>query len=253
MSDQITTGPRATTNDCAVIFDMDGVIIHSNPLHAEAFRAFFRRYELAFAEEDLAAHMYGKHNSYILKHFFGREITGEEFLSMEAEKEALFREIVQDRVEPVPGLIDFMGELMHHGISMGVATSAPRANLDLIIDTLALRSQLKSILTSEDVIRHKPDPEIYLRSAEALGVAPSRCVVFEDSFSGVTAGKEAGMIVVGVLTSHRKDELPVCDQYIDDFRGLTAQSITTLVDSRQHPTDDHIEREGREEQKHSRA
>lgn len=211
--------------DFAVIFDMDGVLVHTNPYHAEAFKQFFNRHELSFAEEDLVEHMYGKHNSYILTHFFGREIVGEEFLSMEAEKEALFREIFRNRVEAVDGLMDFISDLAQTDIPMGVATSAPRANLDLIIDALGIRPRMRSLLASEDVTRHKPDPEIYLRSAAALRVPPSRCVVFEDSYSGVTAGLDAGMKVIGVLTSHKIEELPPCDHYIQDFSSMNAMSL----------------------------
>lgn len=215
--------------ELAVIFDMDGVIVHTNPYHADAFKAFFDRYNIGYSDEELVEHMYGKHNSYILKHFFGREIAGEEFRTMEDEKEALFREIYRERVEEVRGFSQFLADLKQAGIPTGVATSAPRANMDLIIDALGIRSVMGSILASEDVERHKPDPEIYLRSAAALGVPPSHCVVFEDSHSGVTAALAAGTKVVGVLTSHESGDLPPCDRYIQDYREIDTAWIKSMI------------------------
>jgi beta-phosphoglucomutase len=172
--------------------------------------------------------MYGKNNGYILSHFLGRKIEGEELLELENEKESLFREIYQTEVIPIDGFLEFFNLLKSNALPTGVATSAPRANLDLIIDTLNLGHQLESKLASEDVSKHKPDPEVYLKSASLLGVNPAHCLVFEDSFSGASAGLNAGMKVVGVLSSHTKEELPVCDLYIKDYSDLDLDQITRL-------------------------
>lgn len=109
-----------------------------------------------------------------------------------------------------------------------VATSAPRANLDLIIGVLGIGGQMQSQLASEDVSKHKPDPEVYLKSAANLGLKPEECLVFEDSFSGASAGINAGMKVVGVLSSHTKEELPTCDLYIEDYKNLDLVQIQQL-------------------------
>lgn len=217
------------SNDRAVIFDMDGVIVHTNPFHALAFAEFFRKHQLAFNEEDFVEHMYGKHNSYIMTHFFGRPIKGDELLRMEEEKEALFREIYADKVDPILGFGDFLSELKAAGFLTGVATSAPRANLDLVAGKLGLAQNMGSMLASEDVIRHKPDPEVYLKSARRLGVDTAQCLVFEDSFSGVTAAKAAGTRVVGVLSSHEVGELPPCDHYIRDYREISVGLVEELI------------------------
>lgn len=214
--------------EIAVIFDMDGVICHTNPYHSIAFREFFAARDLAPTDEDFAQHMFGKSNSYILSHFLKRPIQGEELLQMEEEKEGLFRKIYAPYIEPIAGILDFMQDLKRNGVKIGVATSAPRANLDLILGKVPIREIFGSILASEDVKRHKPDPEVYLTSAVNLAVAPEKCLVFEDSFSGVIAGLNAGMKVVGVLTSHPKEELPPCSLYIDDYTGLSFDSIKHL-------------------------
>lgn len=212
----------------AVIFDMDGVICHTNPFHSQAFKIFFEKRNLFPTEKEFLQHMYGKNNGYILSHFLGREIEREELLLLEEEKESLFREIYKSEVDPIPGFLNFFNLLKSIDLPTGVATSAPRANLDLIIGTLNLHELLESKLASEDVSRHKPDPEVYLKSASLLGAEPHRCLVFEDSFSGATAGLNAGMKVVGVLSSHTREELPKCDLYIKDYTELDLNQIKLL-------------------------
>ncbi len=174
------------------------------------------------------SHMYGKNNGYILSHFLGRKIEGQELLDLEFEKESLFREIYQHHVDPIPGFLAFFHGLKKEGIKTGVATSAPFANMELIAGRLDLFPHLESALASEHVSRHKPDPEVYLKSAANLQMDPEDCIVFEDSFSGATAGLNAGMKVVGVLSSHRKDELPDCQYYIEDYRSLSLAQILSL-------------------------
>lgn len=215
-------------SEFAVIFDMDGVICHTNPYHSLAFREFFALRDLAPTEEEFAQHMFGKSNSYILSHFFKRAVTGDEFVQMEQEKEGLFRKIYEPHIEPITGIVEFISDLHHNGVKLGVATSAPYANLELILTKVSIREKLGSILASEDVKKHKPDPEVYLKSAANLGVSPDQCLVFEDSFSGVSAALNAGMRVVGVLTSHTKEELPPCNFYINDYTGLSYNKIIEL-------------------------
>lgn len=214
--------------EIAVIFDMDGVIVHTNPYHSLAFRDFFSVRNLAPTEAEFAQHMFGKSNSYIFSHFFKRPIQGEEFLRMEEEKEGLFRKIYEPHVTPISGFLKFISDLEDHQVKLGVATSAPAANLDLILSKVDLREKLGSILASEDVKKHKPDPEVYLSSARNLGVSPDQCLVFEDSFSGISAALNAGMRVVGVLSSHTIEELPKCDLYIDNYNELTYDKIIAL-------------------------
>ncbi|RPA67294.1 HAD family phosphatase [Cyclobacteriaceae bacterium YHN15] len=213
----------------AVIFDMDGVICHTNPFHSIAFKEFFAKRNLFPTEEEFALHMYGKNNSYILSHFLGRKIEGEELLELENEKESLFREIYKDQISPISGFLEFFHSLKSEGVLTGVATSAPFANLELIAGKLSLFDHMESILASEHVSKHKPDPEVYLKSAAKLNVEPDFCVVFEDSYSGVTAAKNAGMKVVGVLSSHSKEELPLCDLFIEDFRQVDLGRILNLT------------------------
>ena len=216
--------------EIAVIFDMDGVICHTNPYHSMAFREFFSTRNLAPTDEEFAEHMFGKSNKYILTHFLKRPIEGDEFVQLENEKEGLFRKIYEPHVTPIKGLVEFIKDLKSNGASIGVATSAPYANLELILSKVKIGEQLGSVMASENVTKHKPDPEVYLTSAKNLGVLPEQCVVFEDSFSGVTAALNANMKVVGVLSSHTKEELPPCDLYIDDYTDIAYQTILQMFE-----------------------
>ena len=212
-----------------VIFDMDGVICHTNPHHVKAFEAFFDNYKVPYSEEEFEEHMYGKHNGYIMSHFFKRSVVGDELRKLEDEKESIFREIYKDKVETIPNYLKFLNQLKSRNFKTAVATSAPRANLDLIIKALKIEDEMDSMMSSEDVKHHKPDPEVYLKSAERVGVAPSHCIVFEDSFSGVSAALNAGMKVVGVLSTHTKEQLPPCNFYINDYSEINVEKVLELL------------------------
>jgi len=214
----------------AVIFDMDGVICHTNPFHSKAFKIFFEKRNLFPTEEEFIDHMYGKNNGYILSHFLGRKIEGEELLVLEDEKESLFREIYKEHVNPLPGFLKFFHGLRNEGFKTAVATSAPFANLELIAGRLDLFVHLESALASEHVKKHKPDPEVYLKSAANLSLDPIDCLVFEDSFSGITAAKNAGMKVVGVLSTHSKNELPECELFIENYHEVSPELIQHFLD-----------------------
>ncbi len=217
-------------SDLAVIFDMDGVIADTNPTHNVAWRKFLDRYQIVPTEDDLQNHMYGKHNSYILRYFLKRELAKEELLRLQFEKEALFRELYTSIVQPLPGLLPFLADLKQNGVKTAIATSAPVENLEMMAAQIPfLNEAMESMLSEQDVSQHKPHPEVYLKSAQRLGVLPSQCIVFEDSVSGVRAGLAAGMKVVGVTTSHTAGELPPCSAYISDYQGLSFEFIRQLI------------------------
>lgn len=199
----------------ALIFDMDGVIVDSNPVHREAWVAFNRRFGLE-TTETMQEFMYGKRNDEIVRGFYGEGLSLEETLRRGADKERLYREMIADRVEEilVPGVRRFLQRL--DGSPMGVATNAERANVSFVLDRTGLRPCFQAVVDGQQVRLPKPFPDIYLRAAELLRTAPADCIVFEDSHSGVRAARAAGMRVVGVRTTHA--DLPA-DLLIDDFLG----------------------------------
>ena len=215
----------------AVIFDMDGVIVDTNPHHRTAWRQYYQRYGKTLSDEDFVEHVSGKHNSHIVAHLFaGQTLTPDEVQRLSNEKEALFRELYRPDIVPIAGLVNFLKALKVAGIRTAVATSAPVENLDFVVDALELRPYFDSLLNESMVSRPKPDPEIYQKAMAMLGVEPGESVVFEDSMTGIQAAKASGATVVGVATTQTPDELrPFVDDVIGNFSEMTPDRLQRLV------------------------
>ena len=207
-------------NPVAVIFDMDGVIIDSNPHHKISLRQFCEKYGYKLSDEELIKKIYGRTNKEWIATLFGKPLTAAELSAYGEEKEKLFRDIYEKDIKALPGLEDFLKKLRENNIPNAIGTSAPRSNVDFVLDQLHLRKYFDVILDESNVNHGKPNPEIYLKVAAKLQYPPEQCIVFEDSLSGVASAQAAGCKVVGVTTTHSKEELAHTDFVIDDFVGL---------------------------------
>lgn len=212
----------------AALFDMDGVIVHTNPYHKKAFKIFLDKHDISISDEDLKENVYGRTNEEIFPYIFGDKYTAEKGKEWADEKESIFRNLYKEDVAPVSGLMKFLEELQEKEIKAAVGTSAPVENLDFIMNTLELRPYFDAFLHSAHVTNGKPDPEIYIKAAEELDVEPGFCVVFEDSIAGVKAGLNAGMKVVAVATTHSADEFEGADLVIDNFEGFSVERLLDL-------------------------
>ncbi|GCC52639.1 HAD family phosphatase [Chryseotalea sanaruensis] len=211
-------------NAIAFLFDMDGVLIDSNPFHKIALKDFCKKYGQDLSEEQLHAKIYGRTNRDWITNVFGK-LPEAQLKAYAYEKEQLFRDIYQNHVQPLNGLIGFLDQLDLYYIKRAIATSAPRANVDFTIKHTGIGLYFDTILDESFVSKGKPDPEIYLKTAAALGFDPANCVVFEDSLSGVAAGKAAGCKVVGITTTHNASELKESDIVMADFAGINALEL----------------------------
>jgi HAD superfamily hydrolase (TIGR01509 family) len=115
------------------------------------------------------------------------------------------------------------------GIPKAIATSAPRANVDFTLEKTGTGKYFKTILDEAFVSKGKPDPEIYLLTAKAVGLPPQNCIVIEDSLSGVKAGKGAGCKVIGITTTHTREELSDTDLIIDNFQNLQLPTLFSAL------------------------
>jgi len=212
----------------AAIFDMDGVIVDNHTYHVKAWEVFCQRHSLPFDETSFRAKYFGKNNFDILKGLMERPLSIEEIDILGEEKEAIYRKLYKQDITEVEGLIQFLNILKGLGIKTAVATSAPTSNLDFTIDSLGIRHLFDVIVDASGITKGKPDPEIYLKAARLLNIKPDSCIVFEDSISGILAGKNAGMNVVSLLTTHKKEELPQTKLSITNFEGLTPNSLSVL-------------------------
>jgi beta-phosphoglucomutase len=206
----------------ALVFDMDGVILDSNPTHREAWRLYNRRFGIETDDEAMQQRMYGRRNDEIVRDFFGAGLAPEEIIAHGAAKESLYREMMRPRLVEslVPGVTHLLQNC--NGTSVGLATNAERANVDFLLDGVLiegvpLRNYFRAVVDGQQVSHPKPHPDIYLRVAELLGADPRNCIVFEDSHTGVQAARAAGARVVGLLTTHK--EFKNIELSVDDFRS----------------------------------
>lgn len=206
--------PYPLADGLALIFDMDGVIVHSNPLHREAWAAFNRRYGLETTDAMLER-MYGRRNDQIVRDFFGEDLPEAEVAARGAAKEEIYREMLATRIEQtlVPGLRAFLD--LYRGAPMALATNAEPENVDFVLDGAGLRPYFHVVVDGHQVTHPKPHPEIYLRTADLLQIAPANCIVLEDSHTGIAAARTAGMRVAGIGTT--SVNLPGADIMADNF------------------------------------
>jgi beta-phosphoglucomutase family hydrolase len=205
----------------ALIFDMDGVLVDSNPLHRVAWEQFNRRYGIATTEA-MHQRMYGKRNDEIVRDFFGESLPAGEVAARGRDKESLYRELAAPRIEEmlVPGVREFL--VRYHYLPKAVASNAEPDNVNFILDRAGLRAYFRAAVDGHQVERPKPYPDIYLRAADLLEVPAAGCVVFEDSHSGAAAALAAGMRVIGISTTHVN--LPGSSITVDNFWSRELES-----------------------------
>lgn len=198
----------------ALIFDLDGVILDSMPMHTEAWEAYME--SLGVNVPDLAARMHGARNDQIVGEFLGGDLTPEDIFEHGAAKERLFRKMMAGRMEEhlVGGVREFLRAL--EGVPKAIGSNAEPSNVDFVLDGTGLRKHFRLTVDGHQVERAKPYPDVYLKAAEGLGVKPENCVIFEDSPGGVEAGRRAGARVVGIAT--HKETLEGVEMMVRDFR-----------------------------------
>lgn len=190
----------------AAVFDMDGTLVDNMPFHQRAWREFLLRYGIQMTEEEFHRNNMGTIKE-VVANFFPHIHDDSELMRLGLEKEALYQDIYRGSVKALPGLGDFLSGLQQAGIPMALATAAHQGNIDFTLDALGIRGYFTAVTGSDEVPAGKPDPAVYLRSAEKLGVPPSSCIAFEDSLSGIRAALAAGMKVVALATTHTGEEL----------------------------------------------
>lgn len=210
----------------AVIFDMDGVIVDSNPYHKIALQQFCEKHGYHLSDDELRNRVFGRTNKDWLMSLFNGKVTAQQIKEFEEEKESLFREIIAPHIQPVKGLISFLETLEEQKIPRAVATSAPPANVQFTLEKTGTQRFFQVVINGDAVENSKPHPEIYLKTAAAIHYPPQKCVIIEDSLSGIEAGRQAGCRVIGITTTHSHSELqPVTDLVIDDFDQLRLEAI----------------------------
>lgn len=170
-------------------------------LHAEASAVFAARHGLPPLTAEDRARTDGRRNSEIFPLLFGRQMSRDEWLAYETEKEALYRELSRGRLRPVTGLPAFLDRLEAEGARVALATSAPALNVAHTLGETGLTARFPVVVRGDQVGRGKPAPDVFLAAAAQVDVAPARCLVFEDAPMGITAARAAGMPCVALTTT----------------------------------------------------
>ncbi|HSW97355.1 MAG TPA: HAD family phosphatase [Candidatus Saccharimonadales bacterium] len=207
------------TNIKGILFDMDGTMVDNTAYHKKAWEEFYKVHHMQFPDKDFRMKFSGKNNKQIFQMIFGENISDEDINKFADEKELMYRKLYASNIKPIKGLFEFIEKLKKKDIKIAVATTAIKENRDFILKELGLNNAFDAIIGYEDIIKGKPNPEIFLKAAAALHIKPESCIVFEDAPSGIEAAKRAGMKTVGVVTSHTNKEL-LADRKIENFVGL---------------------------------
>jgi HAD superfamily hydrolase (TIGR01509 family) len=220
------SSPRHAPARFGALFDWDGVIVDSRALHEAAWNEVARELGYRHGPQDFVRH-FGTQNWRAISEILRWTSDPAEIERISTRKELLYRERlpgVPDLL--VPGVRAFLAELFAQGVPAAIVSSSSRLNIDCVIDALGLRPSFLGIVSAEDALRGKPDPDCFLLGAERLGLPPERCVVFEDAPAGVESGRRAGMRVVALTTTHPASELRSADHIV---AGWSAELLATVA------------------------
>lgn len=212
----------------AALFDMDGTLVANTPYHLRAFAIFCERYGVTDWEAKLTK-VFGMGNEDILGLIMPDAVRKKGIEALADEKEAIYREIYAPDIRPVEGLVELLPALRAAGIRCAVGSSGCKANVDFVLEKCAIEPYFDARISGDSVSRCKPDPEIYLTAAAALGVTPAECVVFEDAKAGIEAARRAGAgRIVALATTLSRAELEREEglfAIIDRFNDLDLETL----------------------------
>jgi HAD superfamily hydrolase (TIGR01509 family) len=205
---------------------MDGVLVDTGEFHYQSWVAVLPDYGIEFSRESFRD-TFGMNNRGILSLLLGEKLTPELLVAIGERKEQHFRDAVRGQARPLPGVLDWLQRLQKQGFRQGVASSAPPANINTLVDELGLRSYFDVLVSGVD-LPGKPDPTLFLKVAGLLDVPPERCVVVEDAVAGVRAAKQAGMRCIAVTTTNPAEALEAADIVVRQLDLLAEDAFQRL-------------------------
>jgi len=191
----------------AFIFDMNGTMIDDMAYHARAWYNILNDdLNAGLTWDEVKAQMYGKNDELLIRIFGDNHFSNEKIRELSIEKERRYQQAYLPNLALLEGLQQFLEKTKEAGIVMAVGSAAIPFNIDFVLDNLNIRHYFKAIVSADDVVTSKPDPQTFLDCAALLNVAPADCLVFEDAPKGVEAALNAGMRCVVLTTMHTRDE-----------------------------------------------
>ncbi len=221
-------------NPIAVLWDMDGTLVDTGELHFHAWVRICKEYGKEYTQSDFTA-TFGKRNPEIINYLFEGKIKDSAADTLGYQKEEYYRsEARKSGISLLPGVENLLRGLHQSGALQAIGSSAPRGNLDLILELTGVGKYMKAMVGMEDTQRGKPDPQVFLIGAERLGVSPSRSIVVEDAVAGVEAAKAGGMKCVAVrfVAHHSEEKLKEAgaDRIVKSLEELTAGDFYKLLE-----------------------
>ena len=215
-----------------VIWDVDGTLVDTAEMHFEAWRRTCRELGRDFTREDFAA-TFGRRNPEIMKELFGDRFTSTEIDEVADRKEDYYRDAVRtDGVTLLPGVAALLTDLRDGGFRQAIGSSAPRLNVDLILQITNTGDFFAGISACEDAQRGKPDPQVFLIAAQRMGIPPENCLVFEDAVAGIEAARNGGMrsVAVTFVGHHPAEKLQGAgaDRVVATLEEVTVADVKSM-------------------------
>jgi beta-phosphoglucomutase len=211
------------------IFDLNGTMVNDMTYHTKAWQHLLNN-DLGgnFSWEQVKSNMYGKNPEVLVRMFGQNRFTLDEMNTLSLEKEKRYQKEFLEHLELVPGLHNFLESANQKGIPMAIGSAAIPFNIDFVLDNLNIRHYFSAIVSADDVVLSKPNPETFLKAADLLNVSAEDCIVFEDVPKGAEAAANAAMRAVVVTTTHEPGEfkhLPNVIRFIADFNDAFVKGL----------------------------
>ena len=218
--------------NAAIIWDVDGTLVDTAELHFDAWVKLAAELGRPFTHADFAA-TFGRRNPEIIRFLFGEHHSDAEIAELGERKESYYRVEAAKGISLLPGVYRLLEAFEKLGLPQAIGSSAPRGNLEMILDLTGSRRFFQGIVGMEDTQRGKPDPQVFLIAAEKLQAQPARCVVFEDAVAGVQAAKAGGMKCVAVrFVGHHSEESlreAGADLVVPTLENLNVGAVVELI------------------------
>ncbi|MHA1413076.1 MAG: HAD family hydrolase [Promethearchaeota archaeon] len=214
-------------NEYCVIFDMDGVLADTGEIHFESWVKMASEINVEFTKK-FFNETFGQQSPTITRKLVGDKFDEKKIMELANRKEKYYRDLVKDKLKPLPGVLDLLTELKKYNFKLAVGSSGPPENVDLLLKTLKIKDLFDVIITSADVNKSKPHPDVFLKVSEKLNISPDKCIVIEDAPVGIEAARRAGMRSIALTTTHDYKELIDADLVVNDLSYISIDDIITL-------------------------
>lgn len=214
----------------AIIFDLNGTMINDMDYHTRGWLYLLNNVLGGnFTWDEVKPQMYGKNQEVLVRMFGAGRFTDEEMERLSIEKERRYQQEFFPDLKLLPGLNGFLEKAYQQGIPMAIGSAAIPFNIDFVLDNLNIRHYFKAIVSADDVLLSKPNPETFLKCAELLNIEPTECLVFEDVPKGAEAALNAGMKTIILTTTHQPEEFNGLDNVLHFANDFEDEGIKNLL------------------------